>query len=58
MVEPEIFALNARIEDRHWWFRARSTILLDLAASVAVPDPIANAIPYRIHDAPGRGASS
>ena len=34
MVEPEIFALNARIEDRHWWFRARRTILLDLAAQV------------------------
>jgi SAM-dependent methyltransferase len=37
-VEPEIFALNARIEDRHWWFRARRTILLDLATPVLPGD--------------------
>ena len=58
MVEPEIFALNACLEDRYWWFQARRRILLDLTASAAVPNPITNAILHGVYYAPGPGASS
>ncbi len=37
-MENEELELHARIEDAHWWFRARREIILDALARVAPPD--------------------
>ncbi len=36
-MQPDQFAAHARVEEHHWWFTARRTILLRLLAAVAEP---------------------
>lgn len=38
-MQPVIFRINSEIESRHWWFRARRRILLELIETVLPPSP-------------------